>query len=298
MSNSISGAFNFLPLSARYMLLSALGFALMALCVKLVSGYGIPVFEIVAARALVSLLISYVDIRRKQLSPWGHNKPLLFARGAVGSLALMAVYYSVTTLPLAESTILQYLHPVFTALLALVLLKEKVHLSTAVCVALSLAGLVLMVQPGLVFDSAFGSSSSLPWFSVMAGLLGAFGSAVAYVIVRKLSQSEDSSVIIFYFPFIALPLSLMLLGDDFVMPGGEALLLLILVGVFTQIGQVGLTKAMQTETAGKATAYSYAQVVFAVLLGWAFFGDVPALTTLAGGGLIIVGALINVFGKR
>lgn len=132
----------------------------------------------------------------------------------------------------------------------------------------------------------------------MAGLLGAFGSAVAYVIVRKLSQSEDSSVIIFYFPFIALPLSLMLLGDDFVMPGGEALLLLILVGVFTQIGQVGLTKAMQTETAGKATAYSYAQVVFAVLLGWAFFGDVPALTTLAGGGLIIVGALINVFGKR
>lgn len=278
------------------MLLSALGFALMALCVKLVSRYGIPVFEIVAARALVSLLISYVDIRRKGLSLWGHNKLLLFARGLVGTLALMAVYYSVTTLPLAESTVLQYLHPVFTALLALVLLKEQVHLSTALCVALSLAGLVLMVQPEVVFGAS--SLSPLPWPSVMAGLLGAFGSAVAYVIVRKLSQSEDSSVIIFYFPLVALPLSLLLLGDDFVMPNGQALMLLILVGVFTQIGQVGLTKAMQTETAGKATAYSYAQVVFAVLLGWVFFDDVPALTTLAGGGLIIVGALINVFGRR
>ena len=100
------------------MFLSALGFALMSACVKYVSSSGIPLFEIVAARALVSLIISYLDVKRKRKSVWGNNKPLLLARGAVGTMALMCVYYSVTTLPLAEATILQYVHPVFTALLA------------------------------------------------------------------------------------------------------------------------------------------------------------------------------------
>ena len=74
------------------MFLSALGFALMSACVKYVSNYGIPVFEIVAARALVSLIISYVDVKRKGISIWGNNKPLLLARGAVGTAALINVF--------------------------------------------------------------------------------------------------------------------------------------------------------------------------------------------------------------
>ena len=105
------------------MLVSALGFALMAACVKLVASQGIPLLEIVAARALVSLVISYIDVRRKGLSPWGTNRALLIARGAIGTLALICVYYAVTTLPLAEATLLQYMHPVFTALLGLLLLR-------------------------------------------------------------------------------------------------------------------------------------------------------------------------------
>ena len=109
-----------LPLGARLMLLSALGFSLMSACVKLVSHYQIPVLEIVAARALVSLVLSYADVRRKHISIWGQHHAWLLARGAVGALALICVYYSITTLPLAEATLLQYLHPVFTALIAFV----------------------------------------------------------------------------------------------------------------------------------------------------------------------------------
>ncbi|MGF1887031.1 EamA/RhaT family transporter, partial [Photobacterium profundum] len=106
---------NHVPVGVRYMLMSAFAFALMSSCVKLVSTYGIPVFEIVAARAVVSLIISYADIKRKRISVWGNNKKLLIARGVAGSLALICVYFAVATLPLAEATILQYLHPVFTA---------------------------------------------------------------------------------------------------------------------------------------------------------------------------------------
>ncbi|PSV49878.1 EamA family transporter [Photobacterium indicum] len=275
------------------MLMSAFAFALMSSCVKLVSTYGIPVFEIVAARAVVSLIISYADIKRKRISVWGNNKKLLIARGVAGSLALICVYFAVATLPLAEATILQYLHPVFTALLALVFLRERIQLSTIICIVFCIVGLLVMVSPGLTFDS----TAALPWLSVTAALLGALGSAIAYVIVKRLSSSEDSSVIIFYFPLIALPLSVLFLGNDFVMPDTEALLLLLFVGISTQVGQIGLTKAMQTEVASKATAYSYVQVVFSIILGWLFFSELPSIWTWAGGTLIIIGAFINVFGS-
>ena len=284
---------NNIPVSVRFMLMSALAFSIMTSFVKLVSTYDIPVFEIVAARAMVSLIISYVDVRRKRISVWGNNKQLLMARGAVGSLALICVYFAVTTLPLAEATILQYLHTVFTAILALIFLKERIQLSSIICILFCIIGLLLIVSPSLTFSG----TADLPLFSVAVALLGALGSAIAYVIVKRLSSTEDSSVIIFYFPLVALPLSLILLGDDFVVPNIEAFVLLMFIGIFTQIGQVGLTKAMQTEVASKATAYSYVQVVFSIIFGWLLFSEVPSLWTWIGGSLIILGALINVFGS-
>jgi len=286
---------NALPISAWYMVASALGFALMVACVKIANTtYQIPVLEIVAARAIVSALISYADIRRKKISPWGNNKPLLIARGTVGALALIFVYYAVTTLPLAEATILQYLHPVFTALMALFFLKEVIQRSTLACIALSLMGLVIMIQPNFLPDSAI----SYSWVSIGAGLLGAFGSAVAYIMVKKLTQTEDSSVIVFYFPIIAIPISVALLGGDFVVPSLAATGVLVLVGIFTQVGQIGLTKALHSADANKATAYAYVQVLFSVFIGWVYFSEVPVFTTLVGGAFIMAGALINVLWKR
>lgn len=291
MLSNLKSAF---PLGVRYMILSALGFALMSASVKYVSVHGIPLFEIVAARALVSLIISYLDVKRKGISVWGNNKRWLFARGAVGTLALMCVYYAVTALPLAEATILQYVHPVFTALLAVLFLKERVQPATLACIVLCLLGVFTMVYPS--FDAS--GVGELPMLSVGIALLGAFGSSIAYVIVRKLSRTEDSSVIIFYFPLVALPVSAMLIGDDFVVPDVALILVLILVGIFTQIGQFGLTKAMQTQTAGSASAYSYVQIVFSALLGVVLFNEVPSIWTLLGGSLIVIGALINVFGPK
>jgi len=284
---------NTIPASVSYMFISALGFALMAACVKSVSQHGIPVLEIVAARAIVSGLISYVVIKRKKISPWGNNKPLLIARGLVGVTALYFVYYSVTKLPLAEATILQYLHPVFTALLALIFLKEIIQRSTITCILLSMLGLLVMVSPNL-----YGETITYSWLSVSAGVIGAFGSAVAYILVKKLTKTEDSSVIVFYFPFVSLPIAIVLLGNDFVFPSLMALGLLVLVGVFTQIGQIALTKALHCDDANKATAYSYVQVIFSLLIGWFLFNEAALLTTLAGGALILIGAMINIFWKR
>lgn len=277
------------------MLLSGLGFALMAACVKLASQQGIPLMEIIAARALISLLISYADVRRRNVSPFGNHKALLIARAIVGTLALMCVYYSVSAMPLAEATVLQYLHPMFTAIIAWWFLKERIHKSTLLCILLSLIGLLCIARPAFIFSSV---TSDIPGLALLAAIAGAMGAAIAYVMVRKLSQSEDSSVIIFYFPFVALPISLLLLGSDFVMPKGSQWLTLMLVGVFTQVGQVGLTKAMQTETAGKATAYSYVQILFSGILGWWIFAELPVIWTYWGAALILAGAAVNLYGSR
>ncbi len=290
----MSEATRVIPRGVQFMLISALGFALMSATVKYVNLHGIPVFEIVAARALVSFILSYVDVKRKGLSVWGNNKPLLFLRGLVGTMALFCVYYAVTTLPLAEATILQYMHPLFTAVIAYLFLREAIQASTLASISLSILGVLVMVYPS--WDSS--SAENLPLFSVGVALLGALGSSIAYVIVRKLSRTEDPSVIIFYFPLVALPVSLLAMGDGFVMPSPFLILMLVLVGVFTQVGQLGLTKAMQTESAGKASAYSYIQIVFSALLGIALFSEVPTVWTVLGGGLIVAGALVNLFWKR
>lgn len=284
-----------IPLSARYMILSACGFALMGACVKAASHRGIPVLEILAARAMVSLCLSYIDIRRKKISPWGHNKALLTLRGLIGTASLICVFYAVTVLPLAEATLIQYLYPIFTTVLAFIFLKEGIQRSALLCILLSMAGLLIMVQPDVLFGGFNGNFPPLPLAGVVSALLGALGSGAAYVVVRRLSDSEDASVIIFYFPFIALPVSCLLLWGDFVMPTGISWLLLLLVGLFTQVAQYGMTKAMQTAHAGKASAYAYVQVIFSTLIGWAMFDEIPTLGTALGAVLITGGALINVW---
>ncbi|MFV0449555.1 MAG: DMT family transporter [Vibrio sp.] len=283
-----------IPVGVRFMFLSALGFSLMTASVKAVHEYGIPVFEIVAARALVSFVISYADVKRKRISMWGLNKPLLALRGAVGTFSLICVYYAVTSLPLAEATILQYTHPIFTALLAVFFLKERIQPTTLICIVLCVLGLYCILIPEL--DGS--TDVTLPTFSVVIALVGAFGSSIAYVIVRKLSQTEDSSVIILYFPMIATPISILLVWNDFIMPDLKLSFMLIMIGVFTQIGQYGLTKAMKTQEAGKASAFSYVQIVFSIVIGVVYFNEIPAMWTYIGGALIVTGALINVFGQR
>lgn len=277
------------------MLLSAFAFALMGACVKIAGAQGIPVLEIIGARACVSLLLSYGDVKRKGIPLFGTHKLLLALRGLVGFIALICVYYALIHLPFAEASVLQYLHPMFTALLALLLLNERPTLATLACIALSFIGLIVMVRPGFLFGGNSGDYNTL---AVFIALAGAFGSGLAYTLVRKLSTLEDPSVIVFYFPLVCLPGTVLLLGDDFVMPRGWMWLTLLMVGVFTQVGQITLTKAMKLETASRAGSFSYAQVVFAAILGIWVFDEIPGQWTIMGSALIILGALVNILWKH
>ena len=271
------------------MFISAFAFALMSALVKEASLLGIPLLQIIFIRAVISVILSLADIRRVRAHPLGHRRWLLLARGVTGFTALTSVFFAIIHLPIAAATMLHYMHPVFTALLAFIFLMERPTPATLICIALSLTGLGFMVSPLWLS----GGSTNLAFWPVMAGLAGALGSGIAYTLVRKLVATEHPSVIVLYFPLVCIPGTLLLGATDFIWPDAMGWLVLVGVGCFTQLGQLTLTKAMQRDSASRATSLSYIQIVFAALLGWLFFAEVPALTTQIGAGLILLGALVS-----
>lgn len=271
------------------MLLSALAFAAMGGLVKLAGGLGIPIMQIIFVRAVISVALCLVAIRRAHVHPLGQRRGLLLARGTVGFVALIAVFYAFIQLPYAQATMLQYLHPLFTTALAFYFLAERPTLATLSCILLSLLGLGVMVSPYLQTDMP----DRTYLLALLAGLGGALGSGVAYTLVRKLASSEHPSVIVLYFPMVCVPATLVLGAGDFIWPEPIGWFALLGVGVFTQLGQLSLTRAMQIDSASRATSLSYLQIVFAALLGWLFFDEVPMDTTVIGAALILTGALIT-----
>ena len=273
----------------RYVLISAFGFAVMAALVKEAGVLGIPLLQIIFVRAVISVVLSLADIRRAGVHPLGNKRGLLFARGFFGFAALTGVFYALIHLSMAQATLLQYLHPVFTALLAFLFLAERPTLATLSCIALSLMGLVCIVSP---YAAVIGSQA-LPAWPLLAGLGGALGSGIAYTLVRKLTVTEHPSVIVLYFPMVCLPGTLLLGVSDFVWPTVNGWWVLLGVGCFTQLGQLALTRAMQFDAASRVTSLSYVQIVFAAMLGWLFFDEIPTEATLLGGGLILMGAAVS-----
>jgi drug/metabolite transporter (DMT)-like permease len=128
----------------------------MGVCVKQVGGR-IPAAEVVLARALVSVVLSWLLVRRAGLSPWGQRRGLLIGRGAIGSVALLCVYIALAELPLASATVLQYLYPTFTALLAWLMLGERIGRRVLLAVLVGWTGVLLVARPAQLL----GASGSL-----------------------------------------------------------------------------------------------------------------------------------------
>ncbi len=266
------------------MVASALSFSLMGVCVKQVGGR-IPAAEVVLARSLISLLLSWLLLRRAGVYPWGHRRGQLIWRGMVGTGALLCVYAALVALPLASATVLQYLYPPFTALLAWLMLGERIGRRVVAAIALGWLGVLLVAQPG--------GSLALAWQPVLIAVAGALLTALAYVSVRSLGKSEHPLVIVFYFPLVALPLSLPLVALNPVLPTAVELLWLLGVGLFTQLGQVYLTRSLMALPVARATAISYVQVGFAAGWGWVLFGEVIDAATITGALLILAATLVS-----
>jgi drug/metabolite transporter (DMT)-like permease len=271
------------------MLASAFFFSLMGVCVKAV-GSRLPVAEVVLGRAVVSVLLSWWLLRQRAIPIWGKRKGMLILRGVIGTLALACVYAALTHLPLASATVLQYLYPTITALLAWATLREHLAPRLLLAMALGWLGVLVVAQPGWMTGQ---SGGGLPLLPLLLGLAGAVLTALAYVSVRALGRSEHPLVIIFWFPLMAVPLSLPLVLLQPVAPNLQELAWLLGVGLFTQIGQIGLTLGLTRLPAARATTIGYAQVAFAALWGHWLFGEAIGPATGLGAVLILVAALLS-----
>ncbi len=273
----------------RYMLASAFSFSIMGALVKL-AGQRLPSQEIVLARSIISVVIGYFMVTRVGVSIWGNNKSLLCLRGALGFVALACVFYALTHLPLAEATVIQYLHPMFTTMLASVILHEAIGLRLIASILLSSVGVFLVAHPSTFFGDF---ENHLRTFDLLIAIAGAFFTASAYVVVRYLSAREHPHVIVFYLPLVTIPLTLPSVAMNFVMPRGWEWMTLLGVGIATQAGQIALTYGMSHESASRATAFSYMQVVFAALWGVLFFHELPNAWVIGGAACILFGAILN-----
>ncbi|MEB3200975.1 MAG: DMT family transporter [Synechococcaceae cyanobacterium] len=265
-------------------LLSVLSFSLMGVCVKALGGR-LPVSEVVLARSVVSLAISQAMLQHAGLSPWGPRWRMLTLRGLFGTLALYGLFAAYSVLPLAAVTVIQFLNPALTALLAWWCLAERPSATIALGLLLGWLGVVVLLAPG--------TPASLPLTGVLLAAGSSLLAALAYVSVRSLARSVPTLVIVYWFPLVGVLLSLPALLLEPVLPTPREGLLLLGVGVFTHLGQLGLTRGLAQLPAARATALTYGQVPLAACWGWLFFGEVPAGTVLLAALLVLASTWLS-----
>ena len=276
-----------LSIGLRYMVLAALCFSGMSLLAKMVAAT-IPVGEIVLVRSIIGTLMGVWMVRAAGFSLWGKRKDLLVLRGILGCGALLCFFWSLIRLPLAEATVLFYMSPGFAAIIAAVWLREKLALREIAGFLASVLGVFLITQPAILFNN---SPDSLHLPSVGVGLLGALLASGAFVIVRKLRQTDHGLVIVFYFPFISTLICLPLLAVEATLPTPAEWIALIGIGVFTQIAQIYLTRSLHMETTARAMSVSYVQILFAIGWGALIFAELPNVLSMIGMVLVVAGTL-------
>jgi drug/metabolite transporter (DMT)-like permease len=264
------------------MLLSTLFFSLMNVCVKMVPH--IPAIEIILFRSVVSLVMSYVVLRSKRVNVWGTNHGLLISRGIAGAMALMLFFTTLQNIPLATAATLQYLSPIFTTIMGIFIVKEKVKPWQWVFFAVSFAGILVIEGLDATADS----------FYVWLGVLSAVFSGLAYNFIRRLNVREHPLVIVFYFPLVALPISGLYSIFNWVQPQGWDWGILLMVGVLTQLGQYYMTMSYQAEEISKVANLNYIGIIYALALGFILFDEHFEVATYVGMGLVLVGVILNV----
>ena len=270
-----------------YMVLSAFSFCLMTVFVKIV-GQDIGTFQIIFFRGLFTLLITLLIIKKKKVYPWGVNKKILIYRGLSGTLALFFVYESIQRLSLSEATVIQYLYPIFTTLLASLLIAEKSTKYIYIAITLGLTGVYVILNfPFISLDT------SLNIKNVYIALSGSFLTGLAYVLVRHASKKRESPyVIMLYFPLFTVPISLPFTILNWSTPDFQTWVLLFLVGLCTQLGQTFLTFGYKLLPASNAATASYAQVPFAALAGFFIFYESISYNFIFGSFLIFLAILV------
>ena len=274
---------NLMHMSAgvKYILLSTIFFALMNVGVKFLDN--IPTYEIVFFRALVTLIAGYILLKRAGLKPWGNSRLLLICRGLAGTAALIMYFYTLQNMPLASAVTIQYLSPIFTIIIAGIMLKETPRSVQWIFFAIAFSGVLLLKG----FDARVSPTE------LAVGILAAVFSGLAYNFIRKLNGRDDPLVVVFYFPLVTVPIVGSYTLFHWVTPSPLEGLILILIGLATTAAQIFMTRAYQLERAADISIFNYLGSIYAILIGFFLFGEIISLMGLVGIGLILGGVILS-----
>lgn len=260
-------------------LFAAFGFSLMTFFVRL-SG-DIPTMEKAFFRNAFAAVVSFILLKKEgeKFHVKRENRKDIFFRCLFGTSGLIANFYAIDKIGIADANMLNKLSPFFAILLSIPILKEKPKKVDVLTTAIAFLGALLIVRPG----SGLGNV-----FPALIGLYGGFGAGLAYVFVRRLgSKGEKTPVIVLCFSLFSSAVCIPFIIPVFVPLTAKQLLFLILAGLSATIGQFGITSAYKFAPAKEISVFDYTQVVFAALLGVLFLHEVPVFLSITGYAIII-----------
>jgi drug/metabolite transporter (DMT)-like permease len=273
-------------------------FAVMGVCAKLVADT-IPTNQIVFARSAFAL----VPILVLMAMAGGIPRQLATARpGAhlwrtvMGTTAMAASFAALAYIPLHEQVAIGFAMPIFAVILAAVLLKEVVRVYRWTAVGLGLVGVLVILSPHLSNTMASPRDVEMTTIGAVLALAAAFLAAFAMVTVRALTKTEATNTIVAWFSIGGAVLALATAPVvPFAWPSAREAVLLVAIGLLGGVAQVFLTKSYHHADASVIAPFEYSQLLFAVILGFWVFGDVPGWTTLAGATIVIASGLFVIW---
>lgn len=262
-------------------------FALAAALVKYASP-GLPVAEVVLFRSLCSVLIllpmarahgGWAALHTKR--PGAHLLRLM-----AGFSGMYASFYGYANLPLATVTALGFSMPIFLAILSIPLLRERISPVRAGAVVVGLVGVLIVLRP---WEAGHDAAHTGPALVVMAGVAAW---ALAMISIRRMGQSGERNVtIVLLFSIGSTVLAALLCIPVWVAPTPMQLLALVGVGVISTGAQLLMTEGYRSGEATMLAPFEYGAILYAVLLGWLIWGEVPGGWEFTGIAVLILSGL-------
>ena len=291
-----------------YILLSSIAFLIVNIFVKILGSgteqpffselQNYPISELILFRCIITFIICFAIIKVKRIPFFGSNKKWLIIRGLFGTVALTLFFFTLQNLPLAIATTVQYLSPMFTVIVATFLLKERVKRIQWFMMCFALLGVALLGFSKLLSENPDVSTINPYW--LLAGVTSAFLSGIAYSAIVKCRSTDHPVTIVMYFPLIATPIMIMylLFFENFIIPIGIEWLLVLIIGIFTHIAQMLMTKALHLEQTATVIPFKYLGSIYAILVGFFIFDERVSIYGIFAIVVILIGVIGNSMVKK
>lgn len=260
-----------------FILISAFSFALMNLFVQLAGDIN-PIQKSFFRNLISFLFAASVLVKEKNFSYQKRNLPFLILRSALGTIGVLCNYYALSHLLLSDASMLNKLSPFVVLICSYFFLKEKINGVQIASIIIAFIGSLFIIRPG------FSITAMIP---ALIGLVGAVAAGSAYTTVRYLGlRGERGPFIVFFFSAFSCVAVLPYIVLNYEPMTGKQLIMLLLAGLAASGGQFGVTYAYKYAPARDISIYDYTQVIFAAILGFVAFGQLPDGLSLIGYGII------------